>query len=292
MVTEMKVGHGVVEVRVKGSETWKPAQPLLALRAGDVVRARDDAWVIVVLSGDFRSARIDSSSSPWHIPTPAAGVGRSRKIGFLLQETLDHLSGRTKENLAPILVTRSGPGSAIIVTPRNGPVLRGPLLIEWATDPDLRTTIRILGPAGLILEREVTATDRLERSAEALPLRPGWRYHVRLESEGSRIQEVWFEPVDSERAITIRQSMVDMEAAAGVDLPASSLAIIKAAHLARLGLLHDSRLVLLDALARDPREPALHLLLGDLYTSVKLPDLAAESHERARAFLRPLPSGR
>jgi hypothetical protein len=40
------------------------------------------------------------------------------------------------------------------------------------------------------------------------------------------------------------------------------------------------------ALARDPDEPSLHTLLGDLNARVGLPNLAAQSYEEAQFLLK------
>ena len=63
------------------------------------------------------------------------------------------------------------------------------------------------------------------------------------------------------------------------------MAVIEAGFLLSQGLPHDARSVLLAALANDAREPTLHLLLGDVYTRARLPELAAESYAAADALL-------
>ena len=65
----------------------------------------------------------------------------------------------------------------------------------------------------------------------------------------------------------------------------SSLAVARAGYLAEHGLLHDARLVVLAALARDPDEPVLHTLLGSLYNQVGLLAQAAEAFDEAESLL-------
>jgi Tfp pilus assembly protein PilF len=56
-------------------------------------------------------------------------------------------------------------------------------------------------------------------------------------------------------------------------------------NLAEAGLLHDARLQVMTALAKDPDEPSLHTLLGQLYQKSGLPDQAAESFDEAQFLL-------
>ena len=60
---------------------------------------------------------------------------------------------------------------------------------------------------------------------------------------------------------------------------------IRAGYLLSQRLAYDARLVLISALASDPGEPTLHLLLGEVYTSVGLPEQAAESYAAAHTLL-------
>lgn len=292
MVTEIKVEGGAVEVRLKGSVKWKPARPLMALRPGDAVRATEDAWAVVVLSGSLRSVRIDSGSSPFLVPALPAGADRSTKAAVLLKATLEYVSGHVQERLTPILVTRGEPRPPVIVTPHNCVLLPGPLVIEWAGPEDARATVRIGGTSGLRLERRSMLSRRLESSAAALGLGPGVRYRVQLEVDGSPPQETWFEVVDHDRALEIQQDLADLEQMFPADGSATSVAIIKGAHLMRLGLLHDAWMILEIALKKDSGEPALNVLLGDIYTSSGLETLAAESYQRAQDLLSPARSGR
>ena len=55
--------------------------------------------------------------------------------------------------------------------------------------------------------------------------------------------------------------------------------------LAREGLLHDARHVVMVALAKDPDEPSLHTLLGQIYEKSGLPEQAAESFDEAQFLL-------
>ena len=51
MVGEVKRGKGRVELKPAAGADWRAVRPLAALRAGDALRATEDAAVVVVLSG-------------------------------------------------------------------------------------------------------------------------------------------------------------------------------------------------------------------------------------------------
>ena len=61
--------------------------------------------------------------------------------------------------------------------------------------------------------------------------------------------------------------------------------MVRAGMLASNGLLNDARRVVLDALASDPDEPALHQALGSLYQKSGLGEMAAESFDEAQFLL-------
>jgi predicted Zn-dependent protease len=69
------------------------------------------------------------------------------------------------------------------------------------------------------------------------------------------------------------------------DPTAPTAVILRAALLARRGLLHDARLQVADALTRRPEEPTLHFLLGELTTRQGLPQEAMEAFAEARFLL-------
>ena len=64
--------------------------------------------------------------------------------------------------------------------------------------------------------------------------------------------------------------------------PDSSVAIMRAGYLLRDGLYAEARRELLAAVAKDPDEPTLHLLLGQVYETIGLADLAQREFIDAR----------
>jgi Tfp pilus assembly protein PilF len=99
-------------------------------------------------------------------------------------------------------------------------------------------------------------------------------------------EEAWFEILDAADATAVRQELAELEQAAGPNVPRSTLAALRAEALAERNLLSDARRTVLAALKSDPDEPALHLLLGDLYKRMGLKDQAAEAFEEAALLSR------
>lgn len=71
VVTEIKIGAGVVEVK-SGGVDWRVAVPLNALRAGDQIRAGADASVVILLTGGRGTVRIEARNSPYAVPARQA----------------------------------------------------------------------------------------------------------------------------------------------------------------------------------------------------------------------------
>lgn len=281
MVTRVSGERGVVEVMPQGDLHWKRVGPLLALRAGDTIRATADASVIVILSGDTRPVKIDSTNSPFLIPARQPNLARSEKAVALLRAVIDYLSSHTQDKLAPVLVTRHSLESPTILSPRNGPMLPGPLIFEWSPSRSGSATVTVLSTTSILLtQADVTATS-LKYPDSGLILAPGERYRLRVHESRRPPLEVWFEIVGTERADAVRRTLTDLEQVVSAEAPANSVAIIKAGYLAQQGLFHDARMLLLAALAQDARDPALHLLLGHVYSETDLPDLAIESYRKA-----------
>lgn len=281
VITELKTGRGRVEVKPAAGGDWKPARPLLALRAGDAVRTSDNASAVVLLSGGRGTVRIEGASGAFTVPT-AAAAGQGQKAKALVEASLGFLAGTTKESSQAVLATRSAARPPIIVSPRNGRVLPEALAFEWLGSRFSRYSVRVSGPAGPVVEgREVTGA-RWEYPADAPALTPGVRYTLQVTAAGRPPQDAWFEVVDAERARDVAADLAGLEQALGSSVSPTSRAVLRAGLLAREGFMHDARRVVVAALAADRDEPTLHLLLGDLYTRTGLTDLAAESFEEAQ----------
>jgi hypothetical protein len=265
----------------QGGLHWKRASPLLALRSGDMIRATADASVIVILSGDTRPVTIDSTNSPFVVPARQPNLARSEKAVALLRAVIDYLSSHIQDKLAPVLVTRHSLESPTILSPRNGSMLPGPLIFDWSPNRSGSATVTVLSTTSILLtQTDVTASTL--RYPDAAPiLASGERFRLRVQENRRPPLEVWFEIVGAERADEVRRTLADLEQVVSAEAPANSVAIIKAGYLAQQRLFHDARMLLLAALAQDARDPALHLLLGHVYSETDLPDLATESYRKA-----------
>ena len=282
VVTEIKPGHGKAEIRNAGG-VWRPAAPLQALRPGDEVRASADASVVVLLSGGRGIVKVDAKSSPL-VMTPTADDGKIGKARALVTSTVTFLTSGAKEAPKAVLATRAM-RPAEILTPRNGPVLPQTVVFEWIGSPLSRYTVRVLGPADVVLERTAVVGARFVYPPDAPVLQPGVSYRFQVVALNQPPYETTFEVVETARAQAVQNDLRDLEAGLSANASPSSIAIARAGALAASGLMHDARLVVVAALARDPDEPVLHTLLGTLYARTGLPQQAAECFDEADFLL-------
>ena len=286
IITEIHPGRGQVEVRSVEGERRRAATPLLALKSGDQVSTTEDAWVIIVLSGGRGSARVDEAHSPFTVPAPPAGRGLLHKGLRILEASFNFLGTTTPSDLTfGPLGTRSGAKPPVILAPHNGLVLPDSLIFEWRGSQYSAYGIRISGPDGLVFERTNLVATRFQYPPSAPPLTAGVRYRFRLLPPWGPPQDVWFELVDPDRAHTIRHELRDLEDAFAPPLSPASLVTLRAGFLAANALIHDARLSLMEELARQPDEPTLHFLLGNLYARQGLRSEAMESFAESKFLL-------
>ena len=107
LITEIKPGRGRVEVKPAAGGDWRVAGPLLALRAGDSVRATEDAAAVIVLTAGRGVVRVVAAVSPVVLPAGAGADGKADKALTLLESSLGFLSRTTKEPPKGVLATRS-----------------------------------------------------------------------------------------------------------------------------------------------------------------------------------------
>ena len=285
MITELKVGRGQVEIKPAGAQDWRRAGPLMALRASDEIRSTDDASAVILLSSGRGSVKVVAGSSPFVVPAPQAGEAKVQKVMTFLDAILSFLLNTAKEVKHAPASTRDGPKLPVILSPRNGPVLPDSLTFEWLESPFARHAIRILGSQGVVLEKKDLTAAKFDYPSDVPPLTSGVRYTFELLSAKHPAQQTWFEVLDPTRAQAIRLDLEELDQAVGRTVPPNTFVALRAALLASNGLLHDARLLLIGALAKDPNEPTLHLLLGNLYDKAGLPVQAAESYNEARFLL-------
>jgi hypothetical protein len=286
VITEIHVGQGQAEVRRAGSQDWRPVRPLLTLNAGDTVRVGLDASVVILLNGHRGSVTVDATHSPFEVLAPPAERGTLGRGWVLLEESFKALLKASDDSGQVTLGSRGGGRPPTILTPRNGPVLPDALVFEWVGSRSSRYTIRVVGPSGLVLERKHVAGTTFAYPADAVPLAPGVRYEFQVITAGKLPEKAWFEVADPVRAATIRQDLAELAAAAGPVVSPNTLVATQVAYLTSQGLLVDARLTLVAALANQADDVTMHVLLGDLYARLGLPELAAESFDEARFLSR------
>ncbi len=286
VITELKPGSGAVEVRSPGAAEWRPAAPLQALRPGDAVRASGNATAVALLAGGRGSVTVQAANSPYSVPALPAGESAARKGAALLRKSLGILSTTRIDPTYVKMGTRSLKQPPVVLSPRNGPVLPGELHVEWSGIPDRRYKVTVFDPAGVPVRRASVQGSATTFPASGPVLHSGTRYLVHVLPGSPPPEEAWFEILDAADAAAVRQELVELEQAAGPNVPRSTLAVLRAEALAERNLLSDARWTVLAALKSDPDEPALHLLLGDLYKRMGLKDQAAEAFEEAALLSR------
>ncbi len=283
MITEIKVGKGRVEVKTASAD-WRPAAPFLTVRPGDVVRASDNASVVILLSAGRGTVKIQAANSPYTVAS-AASAGKIEKARTLAEGSLSFLAQGPKEPPKASLSVRGGTKPPVVLSPRVGAVLPGPLTIEWLGSAFSRYTVRVSAPTGVLLDRRGVVGGRFEYPAEAPRLTAGHRYTITVAADRGTPQEAHFEVLDAARADAVRRRLAEAEQGLGGSVSPNTLAALRAGMLAEEGLLHDARLAVVRALAQDPDEPALHTLLGNLYAKAGLHDQAAAEYDEAKFLL-------
>jgi len=244
VVTEIRAEGGQVEVKRVGESAWGAAQPLQALRAGDQIRAGGAARAAIVFTGGRGAQSVSSANSPFTVQPPAAAASGDKLRG-LVGGVTDFLSGKQKDlAYLPLSVRNVRPPRVVQLAPRDTKILPGAVAFEW------------------------TGSDT--------------RYLWQLETTGQPVQQTEFEILAPGDAARVRESLGILVPASLPGYPDSSVAIMRAGYLLRDGLYAEARRELLAAQAKDPDEPTLHLLLGQVYETTGLTDLAQREYVDAR----------
>ena len=192
MITEIKMGKGRVEVQAAGRPDWRSAGPFLALRAGDTVRATADASAVILLTGGRGTVKVDAANSPLAMGAGPSDDGKLQKARTLVAGSVKFLEASAKEPPKAVLSVRAGARSPVILSPRNSPVLPGPLAFEWLGDRFSRYTVRLTTPSGAVLEKKGVVGPRLDYPADAPALVPGVRYTLEVVPTSGRAQGASF----------------------------------------------------------------------------------------------------
>jgi len=282
VLTEIRAERGRVEVKRAGESEWRAAQPLLALRPGDQIRATGEARTSLVFTGGRGAQAVTAASSPFTVQPPTA-AGASDKVRGLVGGVTDFLAGKQKDlAYLPLSVRSVRPPRVVQLQPRETKLLPGDVTFEWTGSSTLRYRLRVLGPQGILWEQANLPRNPVVYPASAPALEPGVRYFWQLETEGQPMQQAEFQILPSAEANRVRESLDILVPASLPGYPPSSIALMRAGYVLRDGLYADARRELLTALAGDPDEPTLHLLLGQVYDTIGLGELAQREFMEAR----------
>jgi hypothetical protein len=285
VLTELNLGSGGVQVRRAGEGEWVGAQPLLALRPGDQVRATGNAQAVVVFSGGSVQ-KVGAGSSPLTVQPPQGRSGREN-VQTLLGGVVQFLLGQQKDPRFEQLSVRGPSLAPRIVSPRETRVLPGAVTFEWSGSAALRYQVKVVGPEGTAWERDGLPRQPLPFPASAPPLRPGTRYAWSLIAPGQPAQQAQFEVVSAEEAERIKVALAGVRPQVLPELPANTVLVMRAGLLMRERLYSEARRELLAGVAADPSASTLRQMLGHVYEKTGLDDLAIVEFEEATMLSRP-----
>ncbi len=283
ILTEIKANQGEVRVKLASDADWKAPLPLLSLRPNDQLRVTQNAQAVLFFTGGQGTVIISAGNSPYTIQTQAAAP--TGKTADLIAGLGRLLTGKKKDLSYVPLTTRSVQQPPLLLSPRDGKLI-GPPVFEWGGSDRLRYAVRLLGPQGPVWEQANLPRVPLAYPSNAPPLTPGVTYQWELEARGYPLQRGSFTLLAPEQIVAIRDTLRTLEPAALPGYPKNTVSLMRAAFLFEQALFTEARRELVAAIAADPDEPTLHLLLGQIYERMGLMVLAAEEYDEAQ-FLSP-----
>jgi hypothetical protein len=278
VLTEIKAGQGEVRVKLAAEADWKAPLPLLSLRPGDQVRATRNATSVLMFTGGQGTVTVSAANSPYTVQPPAAGAGG--RTPELVANLSRFLMGKKKDLTYVPLATRSVKQPPLLLSPREGKLL-GPPLLEWGGSDRLRYTVRVFSLQGLVWEQANLPRAPLPYPASAPPLAPGVPYRWELEAKDFPIQQGQFTILPPAESTSIRENLAALQPVALPGYPKNTVILMRVGFLFEQGLYAEARKELQAALAVDPEEPSLHLMLGHVYERTGLTELAAEEFDEA-----------
>lgn len=278
VLTEIRTGQGEVRVKLAAEADWKAPLPLLSLRPGDQVRATRNATSVLMFTGGQGTVTVSAANSPYTVQPPAAGAGG--RTPELVANLSRFLMGKKKDLTYVPLATRSVKQPPLLLSPREGKLL-GPPLLEWGGSDRLRYTVRMFSLQGLVWEQANLPRTPLPYPASAPPLAPGVPYRWELEAKDFPIQQGQFTILPPAESTSIRENLAALQPVALPGYPKNTVILMRVGFLFEQGLYAEARKELQAALAVDPEEPSLHLMLGHVYERTGLTELAAEEFDEA-----------
>jgi hypothetical protein len=275
--TEIRPGAGEVRVKLVGVADWTAPKALQGLRPGDQVRVTSDARAAVVFTGGPTQV-VTAATSPLTVEAPA-GPGATDRARGVVSGVAQFLLGQQKAPTYQSLSVRAGGAVPVrILAPRDTRVLTDAVTFDWTGPARPEYRLRVTGPSGDTVWEQAGLTRRpLPYPTAAPALAPGTRYTWTLELPGEPAQRAEFEVMPAPDAARVRSALADL--ATGSE--GSTGALLRAGLLLQEGLVADARRELTGAIAADPDEPTLHLLLGYAYDRLGLKELAAREFDEA-----------
>ena len=288
VLTEMQLKGGKVEVKTAGDPDWQAPRPLFSLRPGDQVRVSGAGRAVLVFTGGRGTQVVTQGNSPFTVQAQA-GDGVSDRAKAVMGNVTTFLLGQQREKTYQSLSVRSVRAQPpVILAPRDSRVLPGALNFEWSGSDRLKYRVRLLGPQGAVLWEQSELDRRsLEYPAGAPALAPGARYTWELETREHGVQRASFDVAPAADAQRVKEALASLTPATAKGYPAATLSLMRAGLLFQETLYADARRELVAAIAADPDEPTLHLLLGHVYDRTGLKGLAANEFDEAEALAAP-----
>ena len=288
VLTEMQIKGGKVEVKTAAEPDWQTPKPLLSLRPGDQVRVTGGGRAVLVFTGGRGTQVVTQTNSPFTVQAQA-GDGVSDRAKAVMGNVTTFLLGQQREKTYQSLSVRSVRAQPpVILGPRDSRVLPGGLNFEWTGSDRLKYRVRLLGPQGnLLWEQPELDRKPLAYPAGAPALTPGVRYTWELDTKEHGVQRASFDVAQPADAARVKEALASLTPATAKGYPPATLSLMRAGLLFQETLYADARRELVTAIATDPEEPTLHLLLGHVYDRIGLKGLAANEFDEAEALTGP-----
>jgi len=288
VLTEIQIKRGKVEVKTAAEPDWQTPKPLLSLKPGDQVRVTGEGRAVLVFTGGRGTQIVTQSNSPFTVQAQG-GDGVSDRAKAIMGNVTNFLLGQQREKTYQSLSVRSVRAQPpVILAPRDSRVLPGALNFEWTGSDRLKYRVRLLGPQGNVLWEQAELDRKpLAYPASAPALSPGVRYTWELETREHGVQRASFDVAQPADAARVKEALASLTPAAAKGYPPATLSLMRAGLLFQETLYADARRELVTAIASDPDEPTLHLLLGHVYDRTGLKGMAANEFDEAEALTAP-----
>ena len=288
VLTEIQVKRGKVEVKTAADPDWQAPKPLLSLKPGDQVRVIGEGRAVLVFTGGRGTQIVTQSNSPFTVQAQT-GEGVTDRARAIMGNVTNFLLGQQREKTYQSLSVRSVRAQPpVILAPRDSRVLPGALNFEWSGSDRLKYRVRLLGPQGAVMWEQAELDRKpLAYPASAPALAPGLRYTWELETREHGVQRASFDVAQPADAARVKDALASLTPASAKGYPPATLSLMRAGLLFQETLYADARRELVTAIAADPEEPTLHLLLGHIYDRTGLKGLAANEFDEAEALTGP-----